>query len=209
MVKNLSCVSCAAWNVFPINSLLCPRPGQARIDYLAPLFDDNTIILKNDDRRFIVLLSEYVPCTYFHKNNKSQLDIPFVLEFRNPISLTALFALTAKKPWKIQRLAYRDGSLSGLLNWWSLPIWIAWIVILFPFPPFRTRTNCTTCLFIICSMHLCCNLHVLQLYDKDYFYCKEKKKKSSINQFYIIRYVHRCAFVQEPLEVQKHVIVFS
>ena len=80
MVKNLSCVSCAAWNVLPINSLLCPRPGQARIDYLAPLFDDNTIILKNDDRRFIVLLSEYVPCTYFHKNNKSQLDIPFVLE---------------------------------------------------------------------------------------------------------------------------------
>ena len=71
--------------------------GQARIDYLAPLFDDNTIILKNDDRRFIMLLTEYVPCTYFHKNNKSQLDIPFVLEFRNPISLTVLFALTAKK----------------------------------------------------------------------------------------------------------------
>ena len=71
--------------------------GQARIDYLAPLFDDNTIILKNDDRRFIMLLTEYVPCTYFHKNNKSQLDIPFMLECRNPISLTALFALTAKK----------------------------------------------------------------------------------------------------------------
>ena len=84
-------------------SCLCPRPsqarpGQARIDYLAPLFDDNTIILKNDDRRFIVLLTEYVLCTYFHKNNKSQLDIPFVLEFRKRISLTALFALTVKKP---------------------------------------------------------------------------------------------------------------
>ena len=65
--------------------------GQARIDYLAPLFDDNTIILKNDDRRFIVLLTEYVLCTYFHKNNKSQLDIPFVLEFTKPISLTDSF----------------------------------------------------------------------------------------------------------------------
>ena len=72
-------------------SCLFPRLGQARIDYLAPLFDDNTIILKNDDRRFIVLLTEYVLCTYFHKNNKSQLDIPFVLEFTKPISLTDSF----------------------------------------------------------------------------------------------------------------------
>ena len=27
MVKNLSCVRCAAWNVFPINSLLQPTPA--------------------------------------------------------------------------------------------------------------------------------------------------------------------------------------
>ena len=87
---------CNSWEC-SVHFFRGPWPGQARTDYLAPLFDDNTIILKNDDRRFIVLLTEYVPCTYFHKNNKSQLDIPFMLECRNPISLTALFALTAKK----------------------------------------------------------------------------------------------------------------
>lgn len=146
-------------------SCLCPRPsqarpGQARIDYLAPLFDDNTIILKNDDRRFIVLLTEYLPCTYFHKNNKSQLDIPFVLEFRKRISLTALFALTVKNHEKFRGLhtvtavcpAFLiDGrflsELRGSLFYFLFRLFEPELTVLPTFLLFAACTSVATCMF--------------------------------------------------------------
>ena len=69
-------------------------------------------------------------------------------------------------------------------------------VVLPAFLLFAACTSVATCMFF-------------NFMTRTTFIAKKRRKKSSINQFYIIRYVHRCAFVQEPLEVQKHVIVFS
>ena len=107
MVKNISCVSCAAWNVFPLNSLgtivynmyLCPNPSPLctmKIDYGL-----NEMSSINETRRLRGFPREKLPSNMKEKNLRINYHIikhsRFVNLFRNGILLQKLFWPTVRK----------------------------------------------------------------------------------------------------------------